>query len=232
MHTVRPQEHKDLQAAVTAFKEAWKTSPRRVSPGKAAQSLLGVCAATVRDCLLQPIAPHVVPISSGNEVGREMTKLGMAVAPAIFATIAGMECAYAELDGFASIRLQHSGTRFVVTVRAKDAYEFLRAKSSGRTPESQASGNGAPGGRTPEPQAAGSAPGGRTPGLEPDAQAKLLSGFLNLTAAEVAEAGRAMEMLHASLGPGDALSTPAGWIIVEKVIGGSADVGALGMRCA
>lgn len=151
----------------------------------------------VHEAMLRPFASDAAAMGSDPA-------LIASVGESIFAIAGGMEVAFVEKDGLASLRLAASGnTREVVMAPLDVLWDFV-AQHGGSAPLRVPLDDILSGGSAPQTQEA-------LKGL----QAQLATGLLHMSVALIQELGPALH--RATLAPGDMLYVPAGWLVAESV---------------
>ncbi len=139
--------------------------------------------------LLEGFAEATMPVAA--------VTLQESTAPAVFTAAAGTEAAYVEKDGLAGLRMGLTGTRFAVLFPICPTWDYFTKGAAAPA---------AAGGVAPKPAGA-------------DALSKLHSGLLNLSREAFADIARRFPVFFSTLGPGDLVYTPPGFVTVESVHG-------------
>ena len=161
------------------------------------KSGMGRAASAIKDPSVAAAVQKVMTqpsLSAGMIPTSGQTDLANVLAPALFAVAAGSDHCYRETDCLATLRLCCSGTRQVVLVPIEAAWDAI--------------------GLSNKPLQGGTAP------AEQLDLGKLCHNLLHLSASSVAIAFRKCSAFAGTLGPGDVLYTPAGWIVAERVLPG------------
>jgi len=111
-----------MKDASSAFAAVWKTSPLRVSPGRAMLKLTAPASNIAAAALAESLSGFALHVEAHDA-------LRASLAPGAFAAAAGTEAAFTEKDGMPSLRVAWAGTRQVVTmpVAAVRAYMGIGA---------------------------------------------------------------------------------------------------------
>jgi hypothetical protein len=184
------------QAAQVGVQAALSSFESRwnISPLKAGE---GRAAQAVKD---PTVAVAVAKIMTEPSLAASMiptsgqADLASLLAPALFAVVAGSDHAYRETDCLPTLRLCCSGTRQVVMAPIEAAWSTLSFPD-------------------------GIPLGGGAPAEEMDIS-KLCHSFLHLSASSAATAFRKCTAFAGTLGKGDVLYTPPGWMVAERVLPG------------
>jgi len=167
------------------------------SPERAAgkRVAMAVTDKAIRDSVLEFMVLRSIPDTAMLPSAITPPTLEATLAPSFFAVPQGTESAYNEPGFLASVRLQVTGTRTVV---ATPCFQLLAWLGTARD---------------------------AAPSVGMSMQARLWHQLLNMQQEAIVEYTQSQLLIYGTLGPGDSMFVPPGWLIAESVAAGDDCVG-------